>query len=284
MQSRIAFLGLGRMGLPMAVRLAQAGHDVTVWNRTGGRDEPARAAGAQAATSAQEAVQGRRVVITMLSDPDAVLTVLGELTLEPGTTVVEMSTIGPDAVTLLRERLPEHVALVDAPVLGSVPQAEAGKLHIFAGGSAPDIAHCAPVLSVLGHVEHTGELGDGAAVKLVVNVATINAIVLLGEALGLAERLGVGRDVAFDALTRTTLAPLIGVMRPRVGVAEQPALFALGLAEKDLRLALAAGATADGVIGAAQRSLAQGLDAGLGGNDISAIIRRLADGATVHGH
>ncbi|MGC4806565.1 NAD(P)-dependent oxidoreductase [Micromonospora sp. DT233] len=280
MQLRIAFLGLGRMGLPMAIRLARAGHDIAVWNRTAERAQEAVAAGAHGAASAQEAIAGRQLVITMLSDPDAVLGLLDGLTLEPGSTLVEMSTIGPETVAELRKRLPAEVTLIDAPVLGSVPQAESGALHVFAGGSAQDVAHCMPVLSVLGNVEHVGALGDGAAVKLVVNVATINSAVLLGEALGLAARLGIAREAAFDALTRTTLAPLIGVMRPRVGAAQQPTLFALGLAEKDLRLAVESGARPDGVITAARRALAEARDAGLGDEDLSAIIRTLAEGPT----
>ncbi|MFF5175201.1 NAD(P)-dependent oxidoreductase [Micromonospora sp. NPDC000089] len=280
MQLRIAFLGLGRMGLPMAIRLARAGHDVAVWNRTPERAREAVAAGAHGAAGAQEAVAGRQLVITMLSDPDAVIGVVDGLILEPGATLVEMSTVGPEVVAELRKRLPAEVSLIDAPVLGSVPQAENGALHIFVGGSAEDVARCAPALSVLGTVEHVGALGDGAAVKLVVNVATINSAVLLGEALGLAGRLGIAREAAFDALGRTTLAPLIGVMRPRVGAARQPTLFALGLAEKDLRLAVEAGARPDGVIAAARRALAEGRDAGLGDEDLSAIIRSLAEGPT----
>ncbi|MEU7589995.1 NAD(P)-dependent oxidoreductase [Micromonospora sp. NPDC049230] len=280
MQLRIAFLGLGRMGLPMAIRLARAGHDLAVWNRTADRAEEAVAAGAHSAASAQEAVVGRQLVITMLSDPGAVLGLLDGLTLDPGTALVEMSTIGPDTVAELRKRLPAEVTLVDAPVLGSVPQAQSGALHIFAGGSAEDVARCAPVLSELGAVEHVGALGDGAAVKLVVNVATINSAVLLGEALGLAARLGIARETAFDALGRTTLAPITGVMRPRLAASHQPTLFALGHAEKDLRLALEAGARPDGVIAAAQRALAEGRDAGLADEDVSAIIRTLAEGST----
>ncbi|MEU8186886.1 NAD(P)-dependent oxidoreductase [Micromonospora carbonacea] len=280
MQLRIAFLGLGRMGLPMAIRLARAGHDVAVWNRTAGRAAETVAAGAHGAASAQEAVAGRPLVITMLSDPDAVLGLLDGLVLDPGATLVEMSTIGPDAVAELRKRLPAEVALVDAPVLGSVPQAEGGALHIFAGGTAEDVARCAPALSALGTVEHVGPLGDGAAVKLVVNVATINSAVLLGEALGLAARLGIAREAAFDALGRTTLGPIAGVMRPRVAASHQPTLFSLGHAEKDLRLAVAAGARPDGVIVAARRALAEAHATGLGDEDVSAIVRALADGGS----
>jgi 3-hydroxyisobutyrate dehydrogenase len=277
MQNGIAFLGLGRMGSPMAVRLAAAGHDVTVWNRTPGKAGPAVAAGAREAATAQEAVTGHELVFTMLSDPDAVLGVLRPLTFDPGTTVVEMSTIGPAAVATLRELLPGDVELLDAPVLGSVPQATAGTLHIFAGGPAEVLAQHRKVLEVLGTPQHAGDLGAGAAVKLIVNVATINAITLLGESLGLAGKLGVDREAAFEALSRTTLAPIVSVMRPRVGAADQPTLFELGLAEKDLRLALAAGAAPDGVVAAAQRELAAALRAGLGGRDISAVITNLAD-------
>src|SRR5688572_24247088 len=124
---RVAVLGLGHMGTPMARRLVDAGHPVTVWNRTAARaDDVAGAAVAGSPAGAVEAAaaEGAGVVITMLTDGAAVESVLfGEsgaaAALAGGTTLVEMSTIGPAALAAITRRLPPGVAIVDAPVTGS---------------------------------------------------------------------------------------------------------------------------------------------------------------------
>src|SRR5262245_14657467 len=131
---RIAFCGLGLMGAPMAERLVDAGHDVVVWNRTPEKAERLVERGAELATTpAGAASSGVEAAITMLSDPDAVrAVVLGPHGLAEGlgprSILVEMSTVGPAAVAELREGLPDHVDLIDAPVRGSIPQAMAGEL------------------------------------------------------------------------------------------------------------------------------------------------------------
>lgn len=265
------------MGAPMARRIADSGYDIAVWNRTAGRVEEVAGATVIAASSGQEAVAGRDVVITMLSDAAAVAEVIGGLALDPGTVVVEMSTIGTEAVRSLRVSLSDAVELVDAPVLGSVPQAAAGELRIFAGGRSEAMARCQEVLSVLGVVEHCGPLGSGAAVKLVVNLANITSIVALGEALGLAHELDLDRDLVFDALGRTVLGGLAGGMRHRVDDPNSPVVFTVGLAEVSMRLVLAAGGDTGGVAAAALRQLTEFSAGGLVDRDVSAVVRRLAD-------
>src|SRR5690348_11240867 len=138
----IAFLGLGRMGTPMATRLLAAGHELTVWNRTAARAEPLVAAGAKPAATVAEAVRDADVVITMLADPAAVADVADQFAdaLRPGTVLIDMSSIGPDAVKALRERIPDSVSLIDAPVMGSVDAAADGKLIILAGGDVATVA------------------------------------------------------------------------------------------------------------------------------------------------
>ncbi len=254
------------MGVPMAARLADAGYDLTVWNRT------ARPRAGRAAATPAEAVAGRDVVITMLADPPAVLRVLGEAAgaLKPGAVVVEMSTIGPDAVTSLRSLLPGGVALVDAPVLGSVPAAAGGTLTIVAGGAPADVAAVDGPLSVLGTVVHAGPLGAGAALKLVVNAATITSYAMLGDVLALAGRLGVAREAALDALAGTPAGALVARVRPKLDDPDAPVHFRLGLAAKDLALAEAAGA--DGLVALAARRLAEATRAGLADRDLSAVV------------
>ncbi|GAA4975332.1 hypothetical protein GCM10023205_47750 [Yinghuangia aomiensis] len=226
----IAFLGLGRMGLPMARRLLAAGHPLTVWNRTAARAEPLAAAGARIAADPHDAVADADIVVTMLADPDAVHAVVAAFApaLKPGTRVIEMSTIGPAALRAIAAELPDGVHLVDAPVLGSVDRAEAGELLIYAGGDTDQVTD---VLAHLGTVLPCGALGDGAALKLVVINAVVGGVALIGEALALADALGVPAGAAERALAAS---PLAG---PYARATATGSDFAVRLAAKDVRLA-----------------------------------------------
>ncbi|MFG2972227.1 NAD(P)-dependent oxidoreductase [Streptomyces sp. NPDC048331] len=276
----VAFLGLGRMGALMARRLLEAGHELTVWNRTPGKADVLVAAGAREAVTPAAAVADADVVVSMLSDPHAVREVLlgtdgAASTLRRGTLIVDMSTIGPAATALLRSELPEGTRLLDAPVQGSLPQAEAGKLTIFLGASDEDAVAVKEVLEHLGTVRHVGAPGAGAALKIVVNGMMVSAFAAMGEALRLADRLGVDTDDALDALAVTAVGPLATRVKQRLADPETPTLFGLGLAEKDLRLALEAGAVTDGVTAAAQRALAAAVADGLAESDFSRVVQHI---------
>ncbi|MFE7958333.1 NAD(P)-dependent oxidoreductase [Streptomyces sp. NPDC057413] len=229
---KIAFLGLGRMGAPMARRLLAAGHPLTVFNRTPARAEPLVAEGAVAADSPERAVRDADVVITMLEGPEALAAVADAVVpvLRPGVTWAEMSTVGPDAVRELAGRLGNGVRLVDAPVMGSTDRAAEGTLGILAGGDASAVEH---VLARLGRVTRTGPLGSGAALKLVLNTAVIGGVGLVAEALRLADALGLDDDTARTALAA---GPLGGVVARAFA---EGAHFATALAVKDLALATA---------------------------------------------
>ena len=275
--AEIGFLGLGRMGRLMAHRLVAAGHHVAVWNRTGGKDAELVTAGAQAARTPAEAATARDFVITVLSDPQAVEEVLfgaqGAAARLGPALLVEMSTIGPDAVRAVRAALPAAARLVDAPVVGSLPQAEAGQLKILAGGADADIEDCRAVLEVLGTLTQVGPLGSGAALKLVLNTVLIASFGVIGESLTLADRLGLDEAATLDALGGTVLGSLVTRLRERIADPAAPTRFALGLAEKDLRLALDAGADPDGLVAAVHARLATAVrDARLGERDLSALI------------
>ncbi|MGW7523866.1 NAD(P)-dependent oxidoreductase [Streptomyces sp. NPDC054783] len=230
---KIAFLGLGRMGAPMARRLLAARHPLTVWNRTPARAEPLVTEGAVRAGSPAEAVRDADVVITMLAGPDALADVAGAVApeLPPGTAWVEMSTVGPDAVRELAGRLKDGVTLVDAPVMGSTDRAAGGTLGILAGGDTAAVEH---VLAHLGTVTRTGPLGSGASLKLVVNTAVIGGVGLVAEALRLAAALGLDGGTARAALKT---GPLGGAVDRAFadGVS-----FATDLAVKDLRISASA--------------------------------------------
>ncbi|MFI7472480.1 Rid family hydrolase [Nonomuraea sp. NPDC049646] len=253
----IAFLGQGRMGVPMARRLVEAGHKVTTWRRGAG-------------VTVAEAVDGAELVISMLSDPAAVREVLTAALpgLRPGATVVEMSTIGPEAVLELRALLPASVALVDAPVLGSVGPAADGSLVVLAGG---DVSGCREVLSVFGGVRETGPLGSGAAMKVAVMSAIVPAQVLVAETLAYGAAHGVDRDALLDVLAGTPL----GQVAERLRTPAAETRYSLGLAAKDLELAAWEGAS---MATAARRRLQEARAAGLGERDLTAVAGHVGGG------
>ncbi|GAA4560443.1 NAD(P)-binding domain-containing protein [Planotetraspora kaengkrachanensis] len=271
----IAFLGLGRMGALMAARLVDAGHKVTVWNRT-----PKELPGAQVASSPAAAVADADLVVTMLSDPEAVdeVAMAALPGLRPGSVFVEMSTIGPEAVARLRDLLPESVGIVDAPVLGSLKPAADGILVILAGGSPEDLARARDVLTVFGTIRHAGPLGAGAALKLAVMSAIVSAQVLLAENLAYVRALGLDRSDFLDTLSGTALAGMVDRVRPAVESGTPPTGYALGLAAKDLRLASEGPGAAQTVTAAARDRLAEAVSDGLGGQDVTAIFAALLEG------
>ncbi|MDA2803088.1 NAD(P)-dependent oxidoreductase [Nocardiopsis suaedae] len=260
--ARIAFLGLGAMGLPMARRLLAQGAHVTVWNRTAAKAAPLAAEGARVAASPAEAADGADTVITMLSGPDAVAKVADALlpALVPGAVLVEMSGIGPEGVHRLAARLPEGVRLVDAPVMGSVDRAAEGALSVLAGGPVEKVR---PALEALGTVRGCGPLGSGSALKLVLINALIGGVAVVAEAMELADALGVPRGRAAEAMAAT---PMAGAL---ARATSQEADFAVRLAAKDVRLAT--GAAHLPVLEAVGAALAA--DPSIGNDDLSALLK-----------
>ena len=276
----VAFVGLGAMGARMARRLLDAGNRLVVWNRTRAKAEPLAAAGAAVARTPAEAARDAEAVITMVTNPDA----LEEVTqgddgvaggLPGSATLIEMSTVGPAAVSRLAASLPQGQPFLDAPVLGSVGEAEAGSLRIFVGGPAPIAERWMGLLSVLGSPIHVGPSGAGAAAKLVANLTLVGVIGVLGEALALADGLGLSRDAAFAVLSATALKEQAERRRPSIESGEYPARFQLSLALKDANLIREA---ADGagldlrVLEAARSWLADAADQGRGDQDYSAVL------------
>jgi 3-hydroxyisobutyrate dehydrogenase/2-hydroxy-3-oxopropionate reductase len=265
---KVAVLGLGAMGSRIARRLLDAGNDVIVWNRT-----PARAGGfPRVAASAAEAAAEADVTITMLANPEALREVTRDL--EPKT-LIEMSTVGPDAVRELAARLPD-ADVIDAPVLGSRSEAESGTLHVFVGATPEQYANWSPLLAALGTTHHVGPFGAGASAKLVANSTLIGTIALLGESLRLADDLGLSRDAAFEVLGTTALAAQAERRRPALEANDFPPRFALALARKDADLVSAAGPDLR-VAQAAGSWLADADDAGWGDRDYSAVLAWLLD-------
>lgn len=281
--STVAVLGLGGMGSRIARRFLDAGHDLVLWNRTPERMAPLAELGAVKAASPADAARGAEVVVTMVSDPAALRSVSEgpdgvAAGISGSTTVVEMSTVGPGAVSRLASALPPGTALLDAPVLGSFAEAESGSLRIFVGGPASLVERWTPLLSVLGSPVHVGPLGAGSAAKLVANSTLFGALGILGEALALADGLGLSREAAFEVLAATPLAAQAERRRGAIETGDYPARFSLSLARKDVDLILEAAAAAGvdlRLVTAARTWLAEAEDAGWGDRDYAAVLARI---------
>jgi 3-hydroxyisobutyrate dehydrogenase-like beta-hydroxyacid dehydrogenase len=238
---RVAFLGLGIMGRPMAANLVKAGHEVAVWNRTLGK----QVEGARVGESPADAANGAEVVWMCVSDTKAVETVLFgpqgvESTIGSGAVVVDSSTISPSAERQFADRLREKVVdYVDAPVTGSKVAAEAGSLIFMVGGDEAVLAKIDPLFKAMGkQVFRMGETSKGQAAKLVMNLQIALIYEGFAEALTLAAKLGVNIEA---------LLPLIQASMVKSGVVEYKAPFVLKrdftpnfplrLMLKDIRLA-----------------------------------------------
>jgi 3-hydroxyisobutyrate dehydrogenase-like beta-hydroxyacid dehydrogenase len=284
--SKVAFLGLGMMGSEVARRLADANHDVTVWNRTRERSTPLEDEVTGVADHPVDAVQGAEFVVTMLATPQAVDDVLfGEhgiaTALEPGQVWVDMSTIGPHEFLGAAGRLPRGVVAVDAPVRGRVPEASEGRLHIFVGAADDVYPNVRELLAPLGDVRHAGPQGAGAATKLVANLALVDAMVAFGEALALAEAMALEQGLVMDVLAESPIGGIVHAKRADVESAHYPASFKLALATKDMTLVESA---AHGLglelplTSAAREWMEKALSEGAGEFDFSAVA------ATITGH
>jgi 3-hydroxyisobutyrate dehydrogenase-like beta-hydroxyacid dehydrogenase len=219
---RVAFLGLGTMGLQMAKNLAGAGIPLTVWNRSPGKS--GLVTGASAASSARSAAASSNVVITMLTGPEAVRAVLfgpegAAVSDAKGKLFVDMSTSGPRAAGEISVRLAERGArFVDAPVSGSRGPAERAELLVLAGGDERDVSLLEPVFRAVGkRTLHAGAVGAGQALKIVLNGLGCQELVAFASMLRLGERLGLQRSVLVDAFTSGAFAtPAFVAKRERV--------------------------------------------------------------------
>jgi len=237
----LAFVGLGQMGLPMAGRLLDAGHDLVVWNRSPAKAETLVARGARLADTPTEAARLAEAVFTMLSTPEALEEVVfGAAGLAEGMgeghTLIEMSTVGPDVIRDLSERVPDGVDVIDAPVLGSTPQATEGTLKIFVGAE-PELAEAwMPVLEAFGRPIHLGPPGSGAAMKLVTNSILGALMSGLAEALTLADAFALDQSTVLDILAESPIGVTVKSKRALIESGRFPPNFKLSLAAKDLRL------------------------------------------------
>ncbi|GMQ94378.1 MAG: NAD(P)-dependent oxidoreductase [Acidimicrobiia bacterium] len=205
-QIRIAFLGMGRMGAPMATNLAEDGYDLTVWNRTKATAKPLTDHGATVAVDAASAASGADVVITMLRTDAAVKSVLFDQgvadAVSSDTTVIDMSSIPPHSAIAYAGALAERgVSWLDAPVSGGTRGAADRTLTIMVGGSPESFARCAPILESMGRVTHIGPPGAGQVAKIANQIIVATTIGGVAEALLFTIAAGLDPEVVRDALT-----------------------------------------------------------------------------------
>lgn len=230
------------MGTPMAGRLIERGFPVTVWNRTRARCDVLAARGAKVAPGLATLAQTSDIVVTMVADPAALDDVIAGLMpgLGPTCVVVDMSTVGPAATARAAARVAEAGALfLDAPVLGTVPQAGTGELRIFVGGQASAFERARAVLEALGRpVIRCGPVGAGSATKLGANLLLVRMADALADLLVLARAAGLDPAALLAALDGTIVASPYW-QRGLDLIDRDPARnFPLRLARKDLRLML----------------------------------------------
>jgi len=288
--SRVAFVGLGNMGGPMAANLVKAGHAVTGFDLSPQSCEAARAAGATIAASAREAAADAEAIVTMLPAGRHVLAVWGEIVeaAQPGSLLVDSSTIDVESarkahgLAAARGLLP-----LDAPVSGGVGGATAATLTFMCGGSGEAFGRAEPILARMGkRIVHCGEAGAGQAAKICNNMILGISMIGVAEAFVLAERLGLSHQALFDVASTssgqcwslTTYCPVPGPVPTSPANNDYKPGFASALMLKDLRLAQEAAASCGAAtpLGAAAAQLYALHDAqGEGGADFSGIVRMI---------
>jgi 3-hydroxyisobutyrate dehydrogenase-like beta-hydroxyacid dehydrogenase len=279
----VGFLGLGTMGAAMAANVARAGHALAVWNRTAARAVPLASAGARRAETPRACADGADVVVLMLADPAAVDAVCagpdGVLAaLAPGALLVDMSTVDPatahrtDAAARAR-----GARYVDAPVSGTRKPAEDGTLVIMTGGDDADVERARPVLETMGRVVRCGAIGQGMAMKLVLNGLGAHMLTGFVSLLVLGARHGLPARTMLDVIGQGAFSsPLYAGKGARIVARDFRPDFSLALMLKDQELVLGA-ARELGVslpaLAAIRDVLAAAVDAGLGADDLSGLVR-----------
>jgi 3-hydroxyisobutyrate dehydrogenase-like beta-hydroxyacid dehydrogenase len=199
----LAFLGIGLMGKPMAVRLAQVGYPLRVWNRTPAKAEALRSTGAVPHASAADAVRGAAIVVSMLEDGQVVRQVIDAAlpALAPDALWIDMSSTRHDEALAFHAALAQHGRrFLDAPVSGGVAGAEAGTLAIMAGGSVADFGQADPLLRVLGNPALVGPAGSGQVAKLCNQLIVGGTLNIVAEALLLAQAAGADPAAVREAI------------------------------------------------------------------------------------
>lgn len=292
--ARIGFVGLGHMGLPMAINLIKAGHQVTGYDLQTAAMQHLSAAGGFAASRLEEAAAGQEIIISMLQTGQQVLQVCqgaqGLLSHAAKQTLfIDCSTIDVKSARLLhQEALAHKLFVVDAPVSGGVAAATAGTLTFMVGGEAQAYEKAQPILSAMGQkIIHTGDAGSGQAAKICNNMILGVSMIAVSEAFILAEQLGLPAQKLFEVVSNASgqcwsmskYVPVPGVLEQVPANNNYTPGFAAAMMLKDLRLSQEAAAEVQVTtpLGAQALCLYQHfIEQGYGDIDFSAIIKLIA--------
>ncbi len=296
-----AILGLGRMGAAIALRLAQAGHELSVWNRSPGATRELANLGASVLEQPHEAFEHAELVITMLADDDAVrAVVLGEQGVLAGAgagssgqpVLIDMSTISPAASAQIASACAQRaVAYLRAPVSGNPSVVAAGNLGIIVSGPEPVFERVAGTLRDIGpNLFHVGEQEQARVVKLALNLMVGGSTQLLAEALVLGEQSGISTAKMLEVINGSAIgSPYVKYKTAALVAEDYSSTFTASLLHKDLTLALQAGheASVPLPLTAATRQLVEDcIASGMGEMDLAALVPRLrreAGGPTAGG-
>jgi len=289
----IAFVGLGNMGLPMALNLAKAGHEIRGFEIVPAAIEAAEKAGIEVVQAGPEALKGVDIVITMLPNGKLVLGVYEDMLklAAPGTLFIDSSTIDVASARAAHEAAATNgMQSLDAPVSGGIGGATAGTLTFMVGGEAEAFARAKPVIELMGKkIVYCGAAGAGQAAKICNNMILGISMIAVGEAFVLAEKLGLDKQALYDVASSasgqcwslTTYCPVPGPVPASPANNGYKPGFAAALMLKDLLLSQDA-AKATGVataLGAHAAQLYQAfVDSGAGGSDFSGIINAIREG------
>jgi 3-hydroxyisobutyrate dehydrogenase len=281
---KVGFVGLGLMGNPMAKNILKAGFDLSVYNRSKNKTVELRKLGAHVYDTVQEMAKNVDVIITMVTGPkDVKEVVFGKKGVvaagKRGLTIIDMSTIGPEAAVEIADKLKKHaINFIDAPVTGSVPRAITGDLTIFIGASKQSFEQIKPVLFAMGkNLRHIGENGAGQAIKLVNNHLVAATVTSLAEAMLLADTLKISRKKLADALSETpAFSAFMKLKLPNFVKNNFPTAFSIANMHKDLALAeheVKKVKKRLPVLSMVRGFFKKALDMKLGDQDISAVIK-----------
>ncbi|KAK2983796.1 hypothetical protein RJ640_008470 [Escallonia rubra] len=284
--ARVGFLGLGIMGSPMAQNLIKAGCDVTIWNRTKSKCDPLISLGAKYKSSPEEVAASCDVTFAMLADPQSAVDVAcGEHGaangMSPGKGYVDVSTVDGATSKLINGHIKATGALfLEAPVSGSKKPAEDGQLIFLTAGDRSLYDTAAPFLDIMGKSKfYLGDVGNGAAMKLVVNMIMGSMMASFSEGLVLGEKVGLDPGVLVEVVSQGAIsAPMFSMKGPSMVQSLYPTAFPLKHQQKDLRLALglAESVSQPTPIAAAANELYKAAKSrGLSDQDFSAVIEAL---------
>lgn len=241
---KITFIGLGIMGSRMAKNLLKSNAALTVFNRSSSPIQELEKAGAFPAKSYREAVKDADIVFTMLASPDVVEKVALSETgfineMKENAVWVDCSTVNPSfSIKESKAAKNRNIRFVDAPVSGTKPHAESGKLVFFVGGEKDDLAEIEPLLNFMGtRIMHIGKTGKGTCFKMLVNSLLAQSMLAFSETILLGEKLGLSREFLLDTLPGLSVcAPFIKAKAEMIRADDYEVQFPLEWMHKDLHL------------------------------------------------